>query len=655
MAFMPLLFAAPALADENNGVTVTITTDQQIVTTTVTLKQAGDDLQVVTKELTDTKTIADTLSPMTSVSDSISLATDAVNKAISDLSTAQTALIKAKDAQAALVAAQAAYDLAQANLSTSGQDLLAAKNALIKATADVNAQQLVVNAEKAKLDALNATPTNGYTYTTNGYVAPTPSASPTPTTVRLPAMWDASTKIEVPFDIKLGNTVYEGQGSGSQVYVTSKGFMSFGQPDYTFWDMPQTQGIYVYQSDWMSGGAGAYIDVTTTDTTLKIEWSLHRFGDNNGPLTNVIWNMTINPTTGEWTGYSTISGNTSNLYGGPRIGVRETAGGTVNSMTAVPSDPTLIQQIENQTVIVNGVTTTLQSLIAVKNTVILAVNNKQVVYDSANAVATSTSVARNKAIVDLASAISTSVDRSDAVVISVKDANTQVQKTYIVVSAEKIAQTPVIIEPTKEPVVPTPEPTVSPTEKPTPTPTETTQPTKEPVPPVVEPSPTPEPSQTPEPEPEPQLPVDLKTLDPESLSDKDVEQLVLAAEAILVTAEQGSPAYEQALEALAVAAIADDPKLPAEFATIPGAAAVLETFNALGNIGADMAPAVREEAEKTVIASVIATGAAVNATVAAATTAAASTTSTSSSTGSGGSSGGSSSAESKTAARRREE
>ena len=49
---------------------------------------------------------------------------------------------------------------------------------------------------------------------------------------------------------------------------------------------------------------------------------------------------------------------------------------------------------------------------------------------------------------------------------------------------------------------------------------------------------------------------------------------------------------------------------------------MLESFNALGNVGADMAPTVREEAEKTIIASVIATGAAVQATVGAATAAA---------------------------------
>jgi hypothetical protein len=227
---------------------------------------------------------------------------------------------------------------------------------------------------------------------------------------------------------------------------------------------------------------------------------------------------------------------------------------------------------------------------------------------------------------------------------------------------------PVIIEPAptpvEEPVAPEPEPTVDPepttppTEEPAPTPPPSEEPAEEPATPEPQPIPEPEPLPTPEVQPEPELPVAeteeeaveeiaslIEDVKPEDLTDAQVEQLVEAAMVVFETAEQGSPAYEQALEALSVAAEADDTELSAELAAIPllgdVAGAALEVFNNLGNVGADMAPAVREEAEKTVIASVIATGAAVNA-VAAATTAA-STTSTGSSGGgaSGGSSGGS--------------
>jgi uncharacterized membrane protein YgcG len=215
------------------------------------------------------------------------------------------------------------------------------------------------------------------------------------------------------------------------------------------------------------------------------------------------------------------------------------------------------------------------------------------------------------------------------------------------------------VDPTPEPeetVEPTPEPTVPPTEEPTPSPSPSEEPTEEPTENVVDPTPEPEPEPTPEESTEPELLEqeaveeieNLVSIDPESLTEAQVEELTTAAMVVFETAEQGSEAYNQALEALAAVAEADDPKIPEELAAIPllgdAAGAALEVLNNLGNVGADMAPAVREEAEKTIIASVIATGAAVQATVAAATAAATTATSTSgtSSGGGGGASGGSS-------------
>ena len=96
---------------------------------------------------------------------------------------------------------------------------------------------------------------------------------------------------------------------------------------------------------------------------------------------------------------------------------------------------------------------------------------------------------------------------------------------------------------------------------------------------------------------------------PSELTSAQVEILSEAAVETLSTAEQGSEEYQQALEVLAVIAEADDEELPAELAAIPFigdvAGAVLDVFNNVGNIGADMAPKQREKAEETVIAAVI--------------------------------------------------
>jgi hypothetical protein len=173
-------------------------------------------------------------------------------------------------------------------------------------------------------------------------------------------------------------------------------------------------------------------------------------------------------------------------------------------------------------------------------------------------------------------------------------------------------------EPSPIPVVPPIEapPVVEPAPQPQPIPL----PAPEPAPPAPQPKPepVPEPKPTVAPEPpveapkpptQPEIKLDLKSVDPATIS--PVEQAVITQQAfaVLATAEQGSPAYEQALEALAVVAEADDPELPAELAAIPllgdVAGAVMDTFNAVGNIGADISPAERERGQRVVVGTVI--------------------------------------------------
>jgi len=87
-------------------------------------------------------------------------------------------------------------------------------------------------------------------------------------------------------------------------------------------------------------------------------------------------------------------------------------------------------------------------------------------------------------------------------------------------------------------------------------------------------------------------------------------------------APEPEPVQETPAEVLMAAAVEDDPELPEELAAIPvlgvAAQAVMEAFNALGNVGADMSPEVREEAQKTVVASVIVSQVATTASAAAA-------------------------------------
>ena len=180
----------------------------------------------------------------------------------------------------------------------------------------------------------------------------------------------------------------------------------------------------------------------------------------------------------------------------------------------------------------------------------------------------------------------------------------------------------------EEPITPQPEETLEP-EEPT---TEPVEPSPEPV----EPEPSPEPIEPTPPIIEPEeesitsaeelpeeisaeelMQVDLEQIVATDLSEAQVEALVEAALETFETAEQGSPEYEQALEALFVAAQADDIVLDEALAAIPLLGDVLggatELINFLGNAGADMSPQVREDSEKVVVTAIVAVQAALSA------------------------------------------
>jgi hypothetical protein len=117
--------------------------------------------------------------------------------------------------------------------------------------------------------------------------------------------------------------------------------------------------------------------------------------------------------------------------------------------------------------------------------------------------------------------------------------------------------------------------------------------------------------------------VNLEAVDPTELTEAQAEQLKEAALETFLTAEEGSAEYEQALDALYLAAEQDDIVLDESLAAIPGLAGVVEVLNFLGNAGADMSPKVREESEKVVVTAVVAAGAAIQSAAAAASTASA--------------------------------
>jgi len=89
------------------------------------------------------------------------------------------------------------------------------------------------------------------------------------------------------------------------------------------------------------------------------------------------------------------------------------------------------------------------------------------------------------------------------------------------------------------------------------------------------------------------------------LTKAQAEQLVEAALVVFETAEEGSAEYEQALDALYLAAEQDDIVVDESIANIPGvgqaAVAIANVLNAIGNVGADISPKARKKAQTLVV------------------------------------------------------
>ena len=103
--------------------------------------------------------------------------------------------------------------------------------------------------------------------------------------------------------------------------------------------------------------------------------------------------------------------------------------------------------------------------------------------------------------------------------------------------------------------------------------------------------------------------IDLSTIDPTELSPEQATLLVAAALETFETAVEGSPEYEQALDALLLAAQQDDIVVDPALEAIPGvgeaAKAVVAIFNIVGNVGADISPEKRKEAQTLVVTTLV--------------------------------------------------
>ena len=106
---------------------------------------------------------------------------------------------------------------------------------------------------------------------------------------------DGSFEMLLPFSLKLGPTEY------NRIYYSTNATVTFGQPDGTFWDYPQTPSVSIAGRDWVSFGPGAYTSYGYNEDSFCIEWSVRPFPQSSGPLTQM--RLVVNKfSNGNWHG-----------------------------------------------------------------------------------------------------------------------------------------------------------------------------------------------------------------------------------------------------------------------------------------------------------------------------------------------------------------
>ena len=135
---------------------------------------------------------------------------------------------------------------------------------------------------------------------------------------------DGSFPMTLPFSLALGDTEY------NQVYYSTNGTMTFGQPDGTFNDYPQTPSVSLAGRDWVSFGPGAYTSYGYNQNSFCIEWSVRPFPQSSGDLTQI--RLVVNKfPNGSWHGEITTLGW---IPPDIRRGIRAVQGGPVVTMAA---------------------------------------------------------------------------------------------------------------------------------------------------------------------------------------------------------------------------------------------------------------------------------------------------------------------------------
>jgi polyhydroxyalkanoate synthesis regulator phasin/rRNA processing protein Krr1/Pno1 len=137
---------------------------------------------------------------------------------------------------------------------------------------------------------------------------------------------DAGVRMNLPFNLLMGQTLY------NNVYVGSNATITFGVNEgQNYYSTPNAPSISIAGWDWTTWSSGTGITYATTGTSLDIAWDVRPFPqqDASTQMVQIRFNADVNPTDGAWMANVTAVGPIPNQA---RFNYRQTNGGAITNI-----------------------------------------------------------------------------------------------------------------------------------------------------------------------------------------------------------------------------------------------------------------------------------------------------------------------------------
>ena len=351
---------------------VVVSPAQQAVNTaisgaTTAVQEAIDATATATTEITQAQT-------------ELSQAQSAVSQITAAVSTAQTSVNNVQTA----INTISSIDLTVNPVDQSSQVIQDAKITVTNAQTAINnintttAQTEISQLTTARSEAVTAQ-TNAQTELTQANIAIDNAqtavnnlqATIGTTTNVLAGVDDAGIRMNLPFNLQMGGTLY------NNVYVGSNATITFGVDEgWVYYQTPNAPSVSIAGWDWTTWSTGTGITYSTTGTSLDIAWDLRPFPqqDASTQMVQVRFNADVNPNDGAWMANVTAVGPIPN---GARFNYRETTNGAVTEITDTNTGSGFAGQISQGAIFtpyVDPNTSTVQAAVDAANAVITQLN-----------------------------------------------------------------------------------------------------------------------------------------------------------------------------------------------------------------------------------------------------------------------------------------